>query len=225
MTVPAAGRRGPRCRVVLGGRDVTERPPHRRAIAGLGRSFQEARLFPSLTVAETVPVALERHLANRGPLAAALRLPASTDAEAAAALRVDKLVTALGRRAYCDTPCGELSTGTRRVVELACVLAQDPAVVLLDEPSAGLAQRETEALAGLLRTVRERAGCSMLVIEHDMALLSSLCERLVALELGAVIAEGPPAAVRHDPHVIASYLGAGRRRTARRWSCAAAPSW
>jgi branched-chain amino acid transport system ATP-binding protein len=197
-------------RVVLGGEDITDRPPHRRAIAGLGRSFQEARLFPSLTVAETIAVSLERHLANRDPIAAALRLPASTDAEAAAVRRVDELVAALGLRAYRDTLCGELSTGTRRVVELACVLAQDPAVVLLDEPSAGMAQRETEALARLLRTVRAQTGCSMLVIEHDMALLSSLCDRLVALELGAVIAEGTPAAVLHDPRVVASYLGGGR---------------
>ncbi|HEX3604580.1 MAG TPA: ATP-binding cassette domain-containing protein [Candidatus Dormibacteraeota bacterium] len=197
-------------RVVLGGHDITDRPPHRRAIAGLGRSFQEARLFPSLTVAETIAVALERHLANRDPLAAALRLPASTDAEAAAAIRVDELVTALGLRAYRDTLCGELSTGTRRVVELACVLAQDPAVVLLDEPSAGMAQRETEALARLLRTVRAQTGCAMLVIEHDMALLSSLCDRLVALELGAVIAQGTPDAVLHDPRVVTSYLGGGR---------------
>ncbi|HEV7466311.1 MAG TPA: ATP-binding cassette domain-containing protein, partial [Candidatus Dormibacteraeota bacterium] len=197
-------------RVVLAGEDITDRPPHRRAIAGLGRSFQEARLFPSLTVAETIAVALERHLANRDPIAAALRLPASTDAEAAAARRVDELVAALGLRAYRDTLCGELSTGTRRVVELACVLAQDPAVVLLDEPSAGMAQRETEALARLLRTVRARTGCSMLVIEHDMALLSSLCDRLVALELGAVIAAGAPEVVLHDPRVVASYLGGGR---------------
>ncbi|HEX3605568.1 MAG TPA: ATP-binding cassette domain-containing protein, partial [Candidatus Dormibacteraeota bacterium] len=143
-------------------------------------------------------------------LAAALRLPASTDAEAAAAIRVDELVTALGLRAYRDTLCGELSTGTRRVVELACVLAQDPAVVLLDEPSAGMAQRETEALARLLRTVRAQTGCAMLVIEHDMALLSSLCDRLVALELGAVIAQGTPDAVLHDPRVVTSYLGGGR---------------
>jgi branched-chain amino acid transport system ATP-binding protein len=113
-------------------------------------------------------------------------------------------------RAYRDTICGELSTGTRRVVELACVLAQDPAVVLLDEPSAGMAQRETEALARLLRTVHAQTGCSMLVIEHDMALLSSLCDRLVALELGAVIAEGTAGAVLHDPRVVASYLGGGR---------------
>jgi ABC-type branched-subunit amino acid transport system ATPase component/branched-subunit amino acid ABC-type transport system permease component len=197
-------------RVLLGGEDITRRPPHRRAVAGLGRSFQEARLFPSLTVAEAVAVALERHLANRDPLAAALRLPASTDAEAAVAGRVDELLTALGLRAYRDTLCGELSTGTRRVVELACVLAQDPAVLLLDEPSAGMAQREAEALGALLRTVRDRAGCSLLVIEHDMGLLSSLCDRLVALELGAVIAAGPPGAVLCDGRVVASYLGGGR---------------
>ena len=200
-------------RVLLGDEDVSDRPAHRRALAGLGRSFQDALLFPSLTVSETVAVALERHLANRDPLAAAMRLPANTEAEAAARERVDELLTLLGLRGFRDIPCGELSTGTRRVVELACILAQEPEVVLLDEPSAGLAQREAEALAPLLRTVREQGGCSMLIIEHDMALLSSVCDRMVALDLGAVIAEGPPDAVLRHPRVISSYLGAAGSTT------------
>jgi branched-chain amino acid transport system ATP-binding protein len=196
-------------RVVLDGVDVTAAPPHHRAIAGLGRSFQEARLYPSLTVAEAVALSLERHLTNRDPVAAALRLPASTDAEAAAAQRVDELLERLGLEHYRSMLCGELSTGTRRVVELACVLAHDPAVILLDEPSAGLAQRETEALAPLLRSVQQAAGCAMVVIEHDVGLLSSLCDRLVALEAGRVIASGRPEEVLHNEAVVASYLGTG----------------
>jgi ABC-type branched-subunit amino acid transport system ATPase component len=193
--------------VVLGGRDVTRRPPHRRAIAQLGRSFQEARLYPSLTVTETLTVALERHLLNRDPLAAALRLPVTSTSEKVAAARVEELIALLGLDAYRDRPTGELSTGTRRIVELGCLLAQDPAVVLLDEPSAGVAQRETEALGPLLRRVQYQTGCSMVVVEHDMALLSALCDALVALEEGAVIAWGAPEDVLADHRVVASYLG------------------
>ena len=193
--------------VRLGDIDVTGEPPHRRAIAGLGRSFQEARLFPSLTVAETVAVALERHLPNHDTLAAALALPASTYMEAAVTGRVDELLALLGLTGYRHHRIADLSTGTRRIVELACVLAQDPAVLLLDEPSAGVAQRETEALAPLLRRVRAATGCSLVIIEHDMGLLSAVCDELVALEFGSVIARGMPAEVLTHPRVISSYLG------------------
>jgi ABC-type branched-subunit amino acid transport system ATPase component len=193
--------------VLLGGKDVTRRPPHRRAIAQLGRSFQEARLYPSLTVTEVLLVALECHLRNRDPLAAAMHLPVATMSERSAMHRAGELIDLLGLRSYRDHPTGELSTGTRRIVELGCLLAHDPAVVLLDEPSAGVAQRETEALGPLLRRVQQQTGCSLVIIEHDMALLSSLCDALIALEEGAVIAAGPPEQVLADHRVVASYLG------------------
>jgi ABC-type branched-subunit amino acid transport system ATPase component len=194
-------------RVLVGDVDVTDAAPHRRAVAGLGRSFQEARLYPSLTVAETVAVALERHLPNRDTLAAALALPASTYMEVGVAERVTEVLTLLGLTGYRHHRIADLSTGTRRIVELACVLAQDPAVLLLDEPSAGVAQRETEALAPLLRRVREATGCSLVIIEHDMGLISAVCDELVALEFGSVIARGTPVEVLNHPKVIASYLG------------------
>ncbi|HEV8627396.1 MAG TPA: ATP-binding cassette domain-containing protein, partial [Acidimicrobiia bacterium] len=198
-------------RVLLGDVDVTDTAPHRRAVAGLGRSFQEARLYPSLTVAETVAVALERHLPNHDTLAAALALPASTYMELSIAERVTDVLALLGLTGYRNHRIADLSTGTRRIVELACVLAQDPAVLLLDEPSAGVAQRETEALAPLLRRVREATGCSLVIIEHDMGLISAVCDELVALEFGSVIARGTPAEVLSHPKVIASYLGRPRQ--------------
>jgi ABC-type branched-subunit amino acid transport system ATPase component/ABC-type branched-subunit amino acid transport system permease subunit len=194
-------------RVRLGGYDITDLAASDRAVLGLGRSFQEARLFPALTVTETVAVACERHLMSKDLVAAALRLPASTISEAEVAERVEELLDQLGLTGYASAPIGELSTGTRRIVELACILAQEPAVVLLDEPTAGVAQKETEALGPLLRKVRDDVGCTMLVIDHDMPLLTALCDRLVALELGQVIAEGEPAAVLENPRVIESYLG------------------
>jgi ABC-type branched-subunit amino acid transport system ATPase component len=187
--------------------EVTEFPPHERAICGLGRSFQEARLFPSLTVSETVSVALERHLDSREPFAAAFRMPASTDSEFAASQRVIEILEMLGLTGFRERPTSELSTGTRRIVELACVIAQRPSLLLLDEPSAGVAQSETQALGPMLRRVSEETGCAIVVIEHDMALLTSLCDRLIALELGSIIADGIPGDVLAHPEVIASYLG------------------
>jgi branched-chain amino acid transport system ATP-binding protein len=196
-----------RGRIELRGVDVTDWAPHERARGGLGRSFQDALLYPSLTVAETIAVALERHLQSRDMVAAAFQLPASFESELEVTAKVEELITLMRLDAFHDKLTGELSTGTRRIVDLACVMAQEPRVLMLDEPSAGVAQRESEALGPLLLRVRARTGCSILVIEHDMPLLSSVCDRMIALELGAVIAEGPPQEVLEHPRVIESYLG------------------
>lgn len=202
-------------RVLLGGQDISQWPPHRRAVGALGRSFQDARLYPTLTVEETIAVARERHLLSRDMFAAALQLPASYESEMATMAVVEELVELMGLSAYREKLTGELSTGTRRIVDLACIMAQDPEVLMLDEPSGGIAQKEAEALGPLLRRVRERTGCSILIIEHDMPMVSGLCDRLVALELGAVIAQGPPHEVLSHPAVIASYLGTDETAIAR----------
>ncbi|MBV9256130.1 MAG: ATP-binding cassette domain-containing protein [Actinobacteria bacterium] len=196
-----------RGRVLLRGHEVSDWAPHERAANGLGRSFQDARLYPSLTVFETIAVALERHLASRDVVASALHLPASYESEQAMATRVEELIELMGLGAFHEKLISELSTGTRRIVDLACIMAQDPSVLLLDEPSSGVAQRETEALGPLLVRVREHTGCSILVIEHDMPLLASICDEMIALELGAVIARGAPNEVLEHPRVIESYLG------------------
>ena len=193
--------------VELRGRNVTGWAPHERARAGLGRSFQEALLFPSLTTWETIAIAFERHMASKEMVAAALHLPASYESETDLAGRVEALIELMGLGAFRDKLLGELSSGSRRIVELACILAQDPAVVLLDEPSAGVAQRETEALGPLLRRVQAYTGCSMLVIEHDMPLIAAVSDEVIALELGAVIARGTPGEVLSHPRVVESYLG------------------
>lgn len=193
--------------VTFRGVDVTSWAPHERARGRLGRSFQEARLFPSLTVLETVEVACERTVGNRSLIADATRQPASYLAEAATAARASTLLSMLGLERYAHTPTSALSTGTRRIVELACLLAEDPVLMMLDEPSAGVAQRETEALGPLLRRIRDHTGAAMLVIEHDMPLLTGLCDRLVAMELGSVVTTGAPADVLEHPAVVASYLG------------------
>jgi branched-chain amino acid transport system ATP-binding protein len=193
--------------VRLNGEDITDLAPHKRAALGLGRSFQEARLFPALTTAETLAVARERHLMSKGLLAAALGQPISHDSEDDVAETVDHLIHLMGLEAFREKLTGELSTGSRRIVELAGLLASDPKVIVLDEPSGGVAQKETEALGPLLRRVQDVTGASILVIEHDMPLLTGLCDRMIALELGEVIAEGTPTEVLAHPRVIESYLG------------------
>ncbi len=194
-------------RIILQGEDITESAPHERALGGLGRSFQDALLFPSLTVAETISVALERHLESKDLVAAAFQLPASYESEIEVEEKVEELITLMGLGAFREKLTGELSTGSRRIVDLACILAQEPSVLMLDEPSGGVAQKETEALAPLLLRVRDHTGCAILVIEHDMPLLRTICDRMVALELGGVIAEGTPSYVLEHPKVIESYLG------------------
>ena len=181
----------------------------------MGRSFQDARIFPSMTVIENIAVALERHLEVRDPLAAALSLPASVESEAEAAWEVHELIELLGLEAYGNKFVGELSTGTRRVVDLAMAIAHRPRLLLLDEPSSGIAQRETEALAPLIRRIHDELGCAVLLIEHDMPLVMNVAPRLVAMELGAVIADGRPDAVVNHPQVVASYLGTDQSVIAR----------
>jgi ABC-type branched-subunit amino acid transport system ATPase component len=122
-------------------------------------------------------------------------------------LRVEELLELLAITDFRDKLGRELSTGSRRIVDLACVLAHDPTVLLLDEPSSGIAQREAEALGPLLLRIREQTGATMLVIEHDVPLLLSVADRLIALELGEIIAEGAPADVVEHPEVVRSYLG------------------
>lgn len=197
-----------RGKIVLLGQDITEWSPNRRAMAGLGRSFQDARLVPSLTVAENVALGLERHLDTRDPIAAALLLPAVTDLESEIAWEVHELIELLGLGAFRNKFVSELSTGSRRIVDLAMAIAHRPDVLILDEPSSGIAQRETEALGPLLLRIKQEVGCALLVIEHDMPLITSISDTMVALELGQVIATGTPHEVVNHPQVVASYLGA-----------------
>jgi ABC-type branched-subunit amino acid transport system ATPase component/ABC-type branched-subunit amino acid transport system permease subunit len=198
---PASGR------VWFAGHDVTGSGPDARGRLGLGRSFQDARIFPSLSVAENIATSLERHLEIHDHLAAALGMPDVAELERHIAWTVNDLVELLSLGAYRDKLVRELSTGTRRMVDIAMALAYDPVVLLLDEPSSGIAQRETEALGPMLMRIRDEASCSLLVIEHDMPLICAVSDRLLALEQGHVIASGRPEDVLGDPQVIASYLG------------------
>ena len=187
--------------------DLAHLPAYARARRGLGRSFQDGRLFPALTVTETIAVALEHAVTTRDPVTAALHLPSVARSEARVSGRVAELLGLVGLEPYADAFVHELSTGTRRLVDLACAMAHEPSVLLLDEPSSGLAQREAEALAPLLLRVRDSLDASVLVIEHDVPLLRAISERLVALDLGRVVATGAPEAVLEDPVVARTFLG------------------
>src|SRR5207244_3776422 len=171
FVTPEAGR------VRFAGADVTALGPRLRALAGLARSFQDSRLFPGLTVAENLALASERTASPPGPLAAALRLPGSGQFEAGVGERVEGLLGDLGLTAWRDRFPAQLSTGLRRLVELGSLIAQEPRVLLLDGPSAGLAEPETEALGGLLRRVRDRTGCAIVIVAHDVPLLLAVADR------------------------------------------------
>ena len=196
--------------ITMFGTDLTGMSPARRARHGLGRAFQNAQLYGDLTVRETVQVALEgRHPTS--VTATLLGTPGGARRERAQSSEADELVAFLGLGRYANSVVGNLSTGTRRITELACLLALDARVVCLDEPTAGVAQKETEAFGPLIRQLRDEFDLTIVVIEHDMPLVMAISDRVYCMAAGRTIASGPPNVVRNDPGVIASYLGTDER--------------
>jgi ABC-type branched-subunit amino acid transport system ATPase component len=200
--------------VGLDGVDLIDYFPEDRAALGLVRSFQDCRLFPELTVADTLMVAEDA----RRPvsvLASTLRLPVARRAEEQHARSVERLLTTFGLEAFRDRRIDQLSTGTRRVVDLAVIVAALPRLLLLDEPTSGIAQREAEALGPLLKAVHAETGTTVLLVEHDVPLTVSLCDRLIVMEAGRVVSAGPTAEVLADPAAIDAYLGASEEALVR----------
>jgi ABC-type branched-subunit amino acid transport system ATPase component/ABC-type branched-subunit amino acid transport system permease subunit len=211
--VPSSGR------VTVLGTHLDGLTPARRHAAGLGRGFQDAHLFPSLTVHETILMALESRERSL-TVPSLLHLPPSPGSERRKRAEAAEITSFLGLGLFADNFIADLSTGTRRIVELACLIATEARVLLLDEPTGGVAQRETEAFAPLILRVQRELGAAVLIIEHDMPLIMSISDRVYCLEAGAVIAHGSPAEVRDDPRVIASYLGTDDRAIHRSGSVA-----
>lgn len=192
------------------GVDATALPAHRRARLGLGRTFQAATLFPELTVRETVELGLEaRRTTPFWP--ALLSTPGSIRLSRSQRAQASELIDFLGLGRYGDRFIAELSTGTRRIVELAAMLAAGPKVICLDEPTAGVAQREAEAFGPLIVRVQQELDASLIIVEHDLPLIMSISDRVYCLEAGRVIAQGCPDEVRNDPAVVMSYLGTDER--------------
>jgi branched-chain amino acid transport system ATP-binding protein len=180
-------------RVLFDGKDITKAPVHRRARRGIGRTFQRLEAFGSLTVEDNVRVALDIHDGFR-------RLFSSTDRD------VDALLDRVGIAEYAAERADSIPTGTARLLELARALACDPRLLLLDEPSSGLDESETEAFGALLVELAGE-GRTILMVEHDMDLVMAVCERIHVLDFGSIIARGTPAEIRVDPVVQKAYLG------------------
>lgn len=186
--VPAQGS------VVLFGREAGTLPPERRARLGVSRGFQDARLFPTLTVRETVELALERSEPT-GVFGALIGAPWVRDAARRRTVAADGVIARFGLLGHADVPIDRLSTGIRRLCDLAAHVATDPGLMIFDEPTSGLAPPERSALVPLLRGVAHDLGSAVLLVEHDTAFLRAVADRVYRLERGRVVAVGPPASM------------------------------
>jgi len=193
--------------ITFAGRDLLALGPHRIAAAGIGRTFQNLALFPNMTVRQNVMVGAHA-TAHCGFLRGALRPRAVRLEEAEMAARADELLDFVRLAHLADTPVGALPFGFQKRVETARALACRPRLLLLDEPAAGLNHDELGEFEALVRQIRDRLGVAVLLIEHHLKLVMALCDRIVALDFGARIAEGTPDEIRRDPAVIKAYLGA-----------------
>jgi ABC-type branched-subunit amino acid transport system ATPase component len=196
--------------------DLAEVAPERRAWIGIGRTLQNVRLFPYLNVVDNIRIALHRHM-RRSSLEHAFQLPPAAEEERSILERAEEIIELFGMQAFADKYASELSYGTLRLLELACMIALDPKLLMLDEPSSGISQKETEALAPLLRRIKAQTGATILMIEHDMPLIMGLADWIYVLDAGRVICQGTPAYVQRDERVIEAYLGTpAERRQVRR---------
>jgi ABC-type branched-subunit amino acid transport system ATPase component len=196
-----------RGQVLLGGVDVTRTPAHTRTAMGLARTFQVVQLFAGMSVLENLMVAAHR-FTSAGIVTDALRLPGRRRSLDGARERASAVLAFLGLSHLADVEVSSLPVGQARLVELARALCLKPKVLLLDEPASGLDPAETADFVALLAEVRASLGCAMLLVEHDMGVVMPLCDHLVVMNFGRVLAEGTPAEVRDDPAVQTAYLGA-----------------
>jgi branched-chain amino acid transport system ATP-binding protein len=193
-------------RVLLSGEDISGKGPARIARLGVARTFQNIRVFRSMTVEENVMVA-GHHLHQSNLLDALLRTRAFARDETSLRKRAQELLEVLGLKAARNDLAGSLPYGSQRRLEIARALMLSPKVLLLDEPAAGMNSQEARDLEKQIRFLRDEMGLTVVLVEHNMSVVLSVCDAVHVVDHGETIAEGPPDAIKRDPKVLAAYLG------------------
>ncbi|MGN0627124.1 MAG: ABC transporter ATP-binding protein [Oscillospiraceae bacterium] len=193
----------------LMGQDTKGKSTHQIVKTGIARTFQNIRLFSELSVLDNILIAMHNSM-NYTLFEAVFRLPRYWKQEAAARERALELLDVFDMRSVADEPAGSLPYGAQRRIEIVRALATSPQIILLDEPAAGMNPSETEELMKNIRKIRDKFGVSIILIEHDMNLVMGICERLLVLNYGLIIAQGTPEEIKNNPTVIEAYLGQQR---------------